>query len=169
MHSISINKVMLCLLVLKGDFGCSRHSLKWLYICLCYKDVLGVCLPVLQGRFFWGGGGGGGCLCSKEVLDVCLPVLKDILCLCFTSNMTFTRLACVTRTFCVSPAVSTHQTCLCYKDILCVFHQQLAFTKVILTLFARITRKFVCVCVCHQQSAFTRPWSPVCRARPPSS
>ena len=29
----------------------------------------------------------------------------------------------------------------------CVFHQQLAFTKVILTLFACITRKFVCVCV----------------------
>ena len=148
-HSISINKVMLCLLVLKGDFGCSRHSLKWLYICLCYKDVLGGCLPVLQGRFFFGGGwgGGGGLPVFQGSFGCVFTCVKGHFVFVFHQQLTFTRLVCVTRTFCVSPAVSTHQTCLCYKDILCVFHQQLAFTKVILTLFACIKGN-VCVCVC---------------------
>ena len=86
-------------------------------------------MPVFQGSF--------GCV---------FTCVKGHFVFVFHQQLTFTRLVCVTRTFCVSPAVSTHQTCLCYKDILCVFHQQLAFTKVILTLFACIKGN-VCVCV----------------------
>ena len=122
-----------------------------LYICLCYKDVLRVCLPVLQGRI-WGGGGmewGGGLPVFQGSFGCVFTCVKGHFVFVFHQQLAFTRLSCVTRTFCVcvSPAISIQQTCLCYKDILCVFHQQSAFTKVILTLFACITRKFVCVCV----------------------
>ena len=55
--------------------------------------------------------------------------------------------------------------CLCYKDVLGVCFPVLkgSFGCV----FTCVKRRFVFVF--YQQSAFIRPWSPACRARPPSS
>ena len=130
----------------------SQHLLKWFYIYACVIRMFWVCVCLCYKEELGGGGGGGvggGLPVFQGSFGCVFTCVKGHFVFVFHQQLAFTRLSCVTRTFCVcvSPAISIQQTCLCYKDILCVFHQQSAFTKVILTLFACITRKFVCVCV----------------------